>query len=137
MDTDVFRAIEECINDALLLPDGSDIVIEGAGNSFTYPENETIEDIRSFWTLFQDRVRLQRLMTEALRHDVRITIGEESGEEWLKNLSVVTAPYKVHGRSLGSVGVIGPVRMNYARVLESLKIVGENLSKVMSLYISE
>ncbi len=137
MDTDVFRAIEECINDALLLPDGSDILIEGVRNAFNYPENESIDDIKSFWTLFQDRVRLQRMMTDALRHDVKVTIGEENGEDWLKNLSVVTAPYKVHGRSLGSVGVIAPVRMDYARIIESLKIVSENLSKVMTLYISE
>ncbi len=137
MDTDVFRAIEDCISDALLLPDGSDVVIEGAGNAFSYPENESIEDIKTFWTLFQDRVRLQRMMTEALRHDAKITIGQESGEEWLNNLSVITAPYKVHGRPVGSVGVIGPVRMDYARILESLKIVSDNLSKVMSVYISE
>ena len=137
MDTDVFRAIEECINDALLLPDGSDVTIEGAANAFDYPENESIEDIKAFWKLFQDRVRLQRMMTEALRHDLKVTIGEENGEEWMNNLSVVTAPYKVHGRALGSVGVIGPVRMDYARVIASLEVVSRNLSRVMTMYINE
>ncbi len=137
MDTDVYKAIEECITDALLLPDGSDVVIEGATHAFSYPENESIEDLKGFWSIFQDRVRLQRLMTEALRHELNVKIGEENGEEWLQNLSVITVPYKVHGRSVGSVGVMGPVRMDYARVISSLRIVSQNLSKVMSLYINE
>ena len=137
MDTDVFKAIEECITDALLLPDGSDVMIEGVARAFDYPENESIGDIKGFWSVFQDRVRLQRLMTEALRHEVKVTIGEENGQEWLNNLSVVTAPYKVHGRSVGSVGVLGPVRMDYARVMASLALVSRNLSKVMTMYINE
>jgi len=137
MDTDVYKAIEECITDALLLPDGSDVMVEGAARAFDYPENMSIDDLKGFWSVFQDRVRLQRLMTDALRHDLQVTIGEENGEDWLKDLSVITAPYKVHGRSVGCVGVIGPVRMNYARVMTSLSLVGQNLSKVMSVYIRD
>ena len=137
MDTDVYKAIEECITDALLLPDGSDIMIEGAVRAFDYPENESIEDLKGFWSVIQDRVRLQRLMTEALRHELNVKIGDENGDIELKNLSVVTAPYKVHERALGAVGVIGPMRMDYARVMASLALVSQNLSKVMSLYINE
>jgi heat-inducible transcriptional repressor len=137
MDSKLFQAIEECILDALVLPDGSDVMIEGTSCAFDYPECKEIETLKSFIGNFENKVRLQRMMTEALRREATLQIGKENVDDWLKNLSVATAPYKVHGRSVGSVGVIGPVRMDYARVIKIIDLVSNNLSKVMSLYINE
>jgi heat-inducible transcriptional repressor len=137
MDSKLFQAIEECILDALVLPDGSDVMIEGTSCAFDYPECREIETLKGFLGSFENKVRLQRLMTEALRHEATLLIGEENQDDWLKDLSLATAPYKVHGRSVGSVGVIGPVRMDYARVVKAIDLVSHNLSKVMSLYINE
>ncbi len=137
MNSELFKAIEECILDALVLPDGSDIMVEGTKCAYEFPEYSKIVDLKEFMTKFENRVRLQRLMTEALRHERCIFIGDENENEWLKDLSLITAPYKVHGRSVGSIGVIGPMRMDYARVTESLDLVSLNLSQVMNLYINE
>lgn len=137
MDGELFSAIEECILDALVLPDGSDIMVEGTTCAFNFPEYSNIEDLKVFLSTFDNRVRLQRLMTEALRHERSILIGTENQDEWLNDISLITAPYKVHGRSVGSIGVIGPMRMDYARAIDSLDLVSDNLSKVMSIYINE
>ena len=137
MNSELFSAIEECILDALVLPDGSDIMVEGTKCAFNFPEYNEIGELKEFLSTFDNRVRLQRLMTEALRYERCILIGDENENEWLHDLSLITAPYKVHGRSVGSIGVIGPMRMDYARVAESLDLVSENLSQVMSTYINE
>ncbi|MCK5130418.1 MAG: heat-inducible transcription repressor HrcA [Clostridiales bacterium] len=137
MDSKLFAAIEECILDALVLPDGSDVMVEGTTCAFNFPEYSEIEMLKGFLSTFDNRVRLQRLMTEALRHEQCVVIGDENQDEWLNDLSLITAPYKVHGRSVGAIGVIGPMRMDYARVTESLDLISSNLSNVMSLYVNE
>ena len=137
MDTELFAAIEECITDALLLPDGSDVMIEGMVCAFDYPEHRQIDKLKKFWSMFENKVRLQRLMTDALRQDISVHIGSENKDDWLNDLSVVTAPYKVHGRAVGAIGVIGPMRMDYARNIASLSMVGDHLSQVMNMYINE
>ncbi len=137
MDSKLFAAIEECILDSLLMPDGSDVMIEGTTCAFDYPEHKEIEKLKEFWSMFENKVRLQKLLTESLRYETAVHIGSENEDEWLKDLSVVTSPYKVHGRTVGAIGVIGPVRMDYARVIASLDVVSKNLSQVMSDYINE
>ena len=64
-----------------------------------------------------------------------IKIGKENDIEQLKNMSVVTATYKIGDKNIGSFGVIGPTRMDYAKVLSVLSCVGKSMSEIMGCYI--
>ena len=63
---------------------------------------------------------------------MQIYIGEESGLHPLDDLSVVTAPYEQNGKIIGTLGVIGPTRMSYERVIPIVDVTAKLLSNAMS-----
>ncbi len=63
---------------------------------------------------------------------MQIFIGAESGYEALESCSVVTAPYEVDGQIVGTVGVVGPTRMSYDRVISVVDVTARLLSGALS-----
>jgi heat-inducible transcriptional repressor len=93
--------------------------------------------LRELFDLFEQRTSLMRLLEISNRADgVQIFIGGESGIAPLDECSVITAPYEVDGQIVGSVGVIGPTRMAYERVIPIVDITAKLLSSALS-YKSE
>lgn len=89
--------------------------------------------LRELFDLFEHRSSLVQLLDISHRAaGVQIFIGGESGIATLDECSVVTAPYEVDGRIVGSVGVIGPTRMAYERVIPIVDITARLLSSAMS-----
>ena len=83
--------------------------------------------------LFERKTSLLQLLDISLRgQGVQIFIGGESGVAALDECSVVTAPYKVDGEVVGTVGVIGPTRMAYERVIPIVDITAKLLSSALS-----
>ena len=69
------------------------------------------------------------LLQDALRQDKLVSIGAEHGVEPLAECSVVVAPYQVPGGTAGTIGVLGPTRMNYDRAMAAVAVVGERLGR--------
>ena len=65
-----------------------------------------------------------------------IRIGKENEISELKDMSVITATYRVGDTNLGSFGVIGPTRMNYAKVLSVMNLVGASINELLSCFVS-
>lgn len=94
--------------------------IGGTQSLIEQPEYGNPENVRKIIQLINDEVALVNALEkgggDARQEGVSITIGHEHGEEALKNYSIIVATYKV-GEGIGSIGVIGPTRMNYAKVI--------------------
>ena len=89
--------------------------------------------LRELFDLFEQRSSLMRLLDVSNRAEgVQIFIGGESGLAPLDECSVVTAPYEVDGQVVGTVGVIGPTRMAYERVIPIVDITAKLLSSALS-----
>ena len=89
--------------------------------------------LRELFELFETRTVLMQLLDVSNRaQGVQIFIGEESGYEVLDRCSVVTSPYEVDGEILGVLGVIGPTRMAYERVIPIVDITAKLLSSALS-----
>ena len=80
---------------------------------------------------------LYRMLTEATNVEFSVHIGAENEDESIKDCSVVTATYKIGSNPIGSFGVIGPTRMDYARVLAMLGLIGKSLSEVLTNMFEE
>jgi heat-inducible transcriptional repressor len=122
----------------LMIPSCShwqDLVMEGAINIFNYPEYQDITKARSFLTMLETREKLYRILSRRTRMEMTVTIGDENEDTALKDCSVVTATYRVSGRPMGSIGVIGPTRMEYGHVMSVLDLIGRHLGELISLYI--
>jgi heat-inducible transcriptional repressor len=90
-------------------------------------------NLRRMFDLFEQKTQLIRLLDVSAQADgVRIYIGGESQVVPYEDLSVVTAPYEVDGQVVGTLGVIGPQRMSYERMIQivdvTAKLVGNALS---------
>jgi heat-inducible transcriptional repressor len=89
--------------------------------------------LRRLFDLFEQRTSLLQLLEMGSKaQGVQIYIGGESGLVPLDECSVVTAPYEVEGEVLGTVGVIGPTRMAYERVIPIVEITARLLSVAMA-----
>jgi heat-inducible transcriptional repressor len=114
-------------------PEGGGVVLDGAYNIFHHPEyRNDVEKAQSFLMALETKDKLQEMMARSTRWEFTITIGRENELDALKDMSVVTASYKLGDRPVGSLGVIGPTRMDYGRVVRLLNFISRALGEVMS-----
>ena len=120
-------------DDAMNKPDDQ-YVISGERNLLEVEEfSSNMKRLRELFDLFEQRTSLMQLLDISHRADgVQIFIGGESGLAPLDECSVVTAPYEVDGQIVGSVGVIGPTRMAYERVIPIVDITAKLLSSALT-----
>lgn len=130
-----FEDLMNALSESVLQPDGEDLVMDGAVNIFSHPEYQDIDRAREFLTMLETREKLYRLLARRTKHETTVTIGDENEDEELKDCSVVTSTYRVAGRPVGSVGVIGPTRMDYRKVVSVLDQMCRYLGDIMSAYM--
>ena len=120
--------------DAALSENSAPYVISGERNLLDVEElSSNMKRLRELFDLFEQRSSLIRLLDISNRAaGVKIYIGGESGIATLDECSVVAAPYVVDGQVIGSVGVIGPTRMAYERVIPIVDITAKLLSSALS-----
>lgn len=113
---------------------GGDFVLAGQTNLMDFRElSGSVERLRLLFEAFNQKREILHLLDECARAEgVRIFIGEESGYEVLDGCSVVTAPYQREGRVLGVLGVIGPTRMAYERVIPIVDATARLLSAALN-----
>jgi heat-inducible transcriptional repressor len=110
-----------------------DVLVSGQTNLMAYSELADLQRLRELFEAFQQKNELLQLMEVCARAPgVRLFIGEESGFSALDGCSVVTASYGAQGRVLGAVGVIGPTRMAYERVIPVVKATAGLLSDALN-----
>jgi heat-inducible transcriptional repressor len=104
-----------------------DIHVDGASNVFNQPDFQDMDQTRAVIEVLEDRDVILHLLKEG-RHEtedgVRISIGNEIGNSVLEGCSVVSASYSI-GDTEGTLGVIGPTRMNYAHLSSLVKFAAE------------
>ncbi len=95
-----------------------DYVMAGQTNLMEFQELCDIEKLRNLFDAFNQKREILHLLDQCVHGDgIQIFIGEESGYQTLDECSMVTAPYQVDGEVVGVLGVIGPTRMAYERVI--------------------
>ena len=107
------------------------LVLTGQGNLLdTADLSQNVKSIKKIIELFEKKTSLLHLLEKSHHSSgMQIFIGEESGYQALDECSIVTAPYHSDGEVLGILGVIGPTRMAYERVIPIVDITAKMLSK--------
>lgn len=96
----------------------NDYVVAGQENLFDLSQSKALEDIRELFKAFSLKGDILHLLDRSMESNgMQLFIGQESGYEILDECSVVTSPYQVDGELVGVLGVIGPTRMAYERVI--------------------
>lgn len=98
----------------------SELYLEGADKIFQYPEARDVDNVRSFVSIISKKEKLHDLVAGDGDLEIDVKIGEQASED-LKHMALVTARYSVGGKEIGHVGVIGPERMDYKKVMSVLR----------------
>lgn len=136
MQTDMTRLMTAALeaSSKALTEDEDNVVISGERNLLQVDDLSTnVTSLRKLFEVFERRTTLLQLLdTSQKATGVNIFIGGESGHIPLDECSVVTAPYEVDGQVVGTLGVIGPTRMAYERVIPIVDITAKLLSNALS-----
>lgn len=111
-----------------------EIVISGERNLLAVSDfSKDMGNLRRAFDLFEQKTQILRLLdVSSVAEGVRIYIGGESQVQPFEELSVVSAPYEVDGQVVGTLGVIGPIRMPYDRMIQIVDITSKLISNALS-----
>ena len=111
-----------------------EVVVSGERNLLAVSDfSSDMGNLRKLFDLFEQKAQLMRLLDVSSRAEgVRIYIGGESKVIPYQELSVVTAPYEVDGKVVGTLGVIGPMRMPYEKMIQIVDITSKLVSSALS-----
>ena len=123
---DVITTILEEIKKVINAED--DVYYEGANKVFELPEFKDFEMAKNFINVLDEKDTMIGKLNESIDDDIHIYIGDEEDNE-LKDFSIITFNNKVHGKSVGTIGIIGPKRMDYAKVIAALKYINRRMNQ--------
>lgn len=125
-------------SDDAMSRDTDQYIISGERNLLEVEEfSSNMKRLRELFDLFEQRTALMQLLDVSHRADgIQIFIGGESGLAPLDECSVVAAPYEVDGQIVGSLGVIGPTRMAYERVIPIVDVTAKLLSSALTYQVN-
>ena len=127
---DALRVIERRLESE----DQADVIIGGSSNLLGYPEYADVNKAKNFLSVLESKDTIRRVLSRDGGMEITIRIGPENQVPELNDCSIVTASYRVGDHSNGTLGIIGPTRMNYNRVISVLDFMGRALSDVLSEY---
>ncbi len=123
-------ALGEAIADRVA--ENAEVYVEGSAQALEQPEFSDPEKIRELMRALEDKTSLLELLERSVRqHGITISIGSENYDRRLAGLAVIAAPYVGGSKPLGSLAVVGPVRMDYERVIPLVEYTAKALSRVL------
>ncbi len=131
---DVVGHVLDAVADAIQIGDDMQIYTSGATNIFKYPELSDKQSAQEIISAFEEKQQLTELVTQTLSREdntgIQVYIGEETPVETMKDCSIVTATYELGEGVKGTIGIVGPKRMDYEHVLSSMKRLQSELDEM-------
>ncbi len=114
-----------------------DVEIVGVTNMLDYPEYSDVTKARSFMAEIENGDYLYKVLSDSSDVEMNVKIGTENDNPEMQDCSVVTVTYKAGGKNIGTMGVIGPTRMDYGKVMAVLKYMSKSLSDILNKMIGD
>lgn len=128
---DVVSDVIDAIADSIKVEDDLQIYTSGANNIFKYPELSDNQKASDIIHTFEEKQLLSELVSESMLNEsvggIQVYIGEETPVQTMKDCSVVTATYELGEGMKGTIGIVGPKRMDYGKVVSALKNITHQL----------
>ena len=124
----LYNNLIDCLSN--LVSGKSHIIKVGETKLLNNPEYTDLKDAKKVLDILEDDNELKQVFEDGDDNEISFTIGRENNSEDLKSCSVVKANYKIGGKQIASIGVIGPERMDYSNVAGALKVIVSELNKL-------
>ena len=105
------------------------IYLEGTSRVFDFPEFKKIDTAKNFLSILDTKEEMLEILNSGLAKDINVYIGDENENKDLKDLSIITFKHKVGNKDMGTIGIIGPKRMNYSKVISIMKYISKKLNE--------
>jgi len=128
----IFSGVEDCINQIA----SAEVFLDGTANIFNFPEFQDMMRAKKFFSILNAKDILSAMLFSGIRgEDIKVRIGIENEIDELKDFTLITATYSLDSEIIGSIGVIGPRRMHYPKVIASLnhirKVINREISNLL------
>ena len=123
----IIKKIIEEINK--LLDESKQIYLEGAGKVVDMPEFKKVDVAKDFLNVLDAKDLVADILNTGIADNINVYIGEESEHEELKNFSIVTFNHLLENKDIGTIGIIGPTRMDYSKVISVMKYISKKLNE--------
>ena len=135
---EMLMPILEFVHQSISELNGSEVYVSGRKRILLHPEYKDIVQARNFLELLDDKETLKHAVDQGTKGDgIKVIIGNENDIETMKDASIVTATYTSGGRTVGKLGIVGPTRMDYAKVVSSLDIISKSLDSIIDELYNE
>ncbi len=124
----VMKSIYEMLSEL----DSGELKVSGLDRLLQYPEFADAENLGELLGAFERKDDILDLVSEIDGENVNVVIGKECSVKVINNSTLVFKPIRSNGKTVGAIGVIGPLRMDYARVLATLDNLGGNISHLLN-----
>ncbi len=122
------KIIEKIIEEINKLLEDSKTYIKGANKVIDMPEFKKQDMAKDFLNVIDAKDIIADVINTGMAKDINVYIGSESEREELKNFSIVTFNHLLDGKDIGTIGIIGPTRMDYSKVISVMKYISKKLN---------
>ena len=122
----VIKPVMEQLNK--VISEENKIYLEGANKAFELPEFKSLKVAKNFINLIDTKDIVVDLLNTGFAKDINVYIGDENDNEQLKDFSIITFKHRYKDRDLGTIGIIGPKRMDYSKVISVMKYISKKLN---------
>ena len=123
----IMKAIIEQIN-RIVEEENNNIFLEGAKKSFDLPEFKSMKVAKNFVNLLDAKDEMVEIFNSGDAEDINVFIGDDDENSNLKDFSIITFKHTIGDKDLGTIGIIGPKRMDYAKVISVMKYISKKLN---------
>ncbi|KHO62211.1 heat-inducible transcription repressor HrcA [Thermoanaerobacter sp. YS13] len=109
----------------------TDIYADGTSHILDFPEYKDLSKAKNFFNLLENKLLLNEVLEPEVDF-IDVKIGSENKFEEMKDLSVIKTTYKINGRVVGTIGIIGPTRMDYRKLISEINVMTKELSNLLS-----
>ena len=113
-----------------VISEDEELYLEGANKSFELPEFKSLEIARNFVNILDTKEIILDMLNNGFAEDINVYIGDENQNEELKDFSIVTFKHSIGNKQLGTIGIIGPTRMDYSKVISVMKYISKKLNEI-------
>ncbi|MDE6641639.1 MAG: heat-inducible transcriptional repressor HrcA [Acetatifactor sp.] len=132
--SDIVSGVIDAVAEAIRAEEALEIYTSGTNNIFRYPELADQEKASELINTFEEKQQLGELLQETFNSGestgIQVYIGEESPVQSMRDCSVVTATYELGGGMKGTIGIVGPKRMDYDKVVGTLRTIQTQLDEL-------
>lgn len=121
----------KCVYEAMNEIDGGEMKLSGINHLLKYPEYADTDELGELLGTLESQEEILDLVSSAGNDDINVLIGSESSVKVMNNSSLVFLPIKKSGHTVGVIGVLGPRRMNYKQVLQTLGDIGGSIASMI------